>query len=103
MNKQTNKQINKTKTKLWPEEGFPNFFASRNRYVIILWQYIPVRGLDLFTLNSNEGGFVRMTDQKAENISSIPIDAFSNLRITSIWTFLMSVSERHGSFHRLRC
>ncbi|XP_036943350.1 transmembrane protein 18 [Acanthopagrus latus] len=32
-----------------------------------------------------------MTDQKAENISSIPIDAFSNLRITSIWTFLMSV------------
>lgn len=44
-----------------------------------------------------------MTDQKAENISSIPIDAFSNLRITSIWTFLMSVSERHGSFHRLRC
>ncbi|XP_026196550.1 transmembrane protein 18 [Anabas testudineus] len=32
-----------------------------------------------------------MTVQKAENISSIPIDAFSNLRITSIWTFLMSV------------
>ncbi|XP_078131391.1 transmembrane protein 18 [Sander vitreus] len=32
-----------------------------------------------------------MTDQKAENISSIPIDAFSNLRITSIWTFLLSV------------
>ncbi|XP_031726292.1 transmembrane protein 18 [Anarrhichthys ocellatus] len=32
-----------------------------------------------------------MTDQKAENISSIPIDEFSNLRITSIWTFLMSV------------
>ncbi|XP_047429024.1 transmembrane protein 18 [Mugil cephalus] len=32
-----------------------------------------------------------MTDQKAENISSIPIDGFSNLRITSIWTFLMSV------------
>ncbi|KAM9704680.1 transmembrane protein 18 [Menidia menidia] len=32
-----------------------------------------------------------MTDQKAENISSIPIDGYSNLRITSIWTFLMSV------------
>ncbi|XP_031178294.1 transmembrane protein 18 [Sander lucioperca] len=32
-----------------------------------------------------------MTDQKAENISSIPIDGFSNLRITSIWTFLLSV------------
>ncbi|XP_041660668.1 transmembrane protein 18 [Cheilinus undulatus] len=32
-----------------------------------------------------------MTDQKAQNISSIPIDGFSNLRITSIWTFLMSV------------
>ncbi|MEQ2168254.1 Transmembrane protein 18 [Goodea atripinnis] len=32
-----------------------------------------------------------MTDQKTENISSIPIDGFSNLRITSIWTFLMSV------------
>lgn len=35
---------------------------------------------------------VKMTQQKANNISSIPIDAFSNLRITSIWTFLMSVS-----------
>ncbi|KAF1376632.1 hypothetical protein PFLUV_G00213490 [Perca fluviatilis] len=32
-----------------------------------------------------------MTDQKAENSSSIPIDGFSNLRITSIWTFLLSV------------
>ncbi|XP_037305331.1 transmembrane protein 18 [Pungitius pungitius] len=32
-----------------------------------------------------------MTDQKAKNVSSIPIDEFSNLRITSIWTFLMSV------------
>uniref|UniRef100_A0A3B5Q9T5 Transmembrane protein 18 n=1 Tax=Xiphophorus maculatus TaxID=8083 RepID=A0A3B5Q9T5_XIPMA len=32
-----------------------------------------------------------MTEQKPENISSIPIDGFSNLRITSIWTFLMSV------------
>uniref|UniRef100_A0A3P8S722 Transmembrane protein 18 n=1 Tax=Amphiprion percula TaxID=161767 RepID=A0A3P8S722_AMPPE len=32
-----------------------------------------------------------MTEQKAENISSIPIDGFSKLRITSIWTFLMSV------------
>ncbi|XP_077367340.1 transmembrane protein 18 [Festucalex cinctus] len=32
-----------------------------------------------------------MTSPKAVNISSIPIDGFSNLRITSIWTFLMSV------------
>ncbi|XP_015232254.1 transmembrane protein 18 [Cyprinodon tularosa] len=32
-----------------------------------------------------------MTDQTTENISSIPIDGFSNLRITSIWTFVMSV------------
>ncbi|KAM3861245.1 transmembrane protein 18 [Diretmus argenteus] len=32
-----------------------------------------------------------MTDHKAQNISSIPIDGFSHLRITSIWTFLMSV------------
>uniref|UniRef100_A0A8C6SVG8 Transmembrane protein 18 n=1 Tax=Neogobius melanostomus TaxID=47308 RepID=A0A8C6SVG8_9GOBI len=32
-----------------------------------------------------------MAAQKAQNISSIPIDGFSNLRITSIWTFLMSV------------
>ncbi|XP_043962485.1 transmembrane protein 18 [Gambusia affinis] len=32
-----------------------------------------------------------MTEQKPKNISSIPIDGFSNLRITSIWTFLMSV------------
>ncbi|KAI9544135.1 Transmembrane protein 18 [Dissostichus eleginoides] len=32
-----------------------------------------------------------MTEQKADNISSIPIDEFSKLRITSIWTFLMSV------------
>ncbi|XP_054875915.1 transmembrane protein 18 [Poeciliopsis prolifica] len=32
-----------------------------------------------------------MAEQKPENISSIPIDGFSNLRITSIWTFLMSV------------
>ncbi|XP_029966084.1 transmembrane protein 18 [Salarias fasciatus] len=32
-----------------------------------------------------------MADQKAQNISSIPIDGFSKLRITSIWTFLMSV------------
>uniref|UniRef100_A0A8C8DKX4 Transmembrane protein 18 n=1 Tax=Oryzias sinensis TaxID=183150 RepID=A0A8C8DKX4_9TELE len=30
-------------------------------------------------------------EDKAENISSIPIDGFSNLRITSIWTFLLSV------------
>uniref|UniRef100_A0A3Q0RC82 Transmembrane protein 18 n=1 Tax=Amphilophus citrinellus TaxID=61819 RepID=A0A3Q0RC82_AMPCI len=32
-----------------------------------------------------------MTEHKPENISSIPIDGFSHLRITSIWTFLMSV------------
>ncbi|XP_046878240.1 transmembrane protein 18 [Hypomesus transpacificus] len=32
-----------------------------------------------------------MTNQKAGNISSIPIDAFSNMRITSIWTYLMSI------------
>ncbi|KAM9355492.1 transmembrane protein 18 [Pholidichthys leucotaenia] len=32
-----------------------------------------------------------MTEQNTKNISSVPIDAFSNLRITSIWTFLMSV------------
>ncbi|XP_004083535.1 transmembrane protein 18 [Oryzias latipes] len=30
-------------------------------------------------------------EDKTENISSIPIDGFSNLRITSIWTFLLSV------------
>lgn len=33
-----------------------------------------------------------MSEQKTENISSVPIDGFSNLRITSIWTFLASVS-----------
>ncbi|KAM8832259.1 transmembrane protein 18 [Spinachia spinachia] len=32
-----------------------------------------------------------MTEQKVLNVSSIPIDEFSNLRITSIWTFVMSV------------
>ncbi|XP_008311196.1 transmembrane protein 18 [Cynoglossus semilaevis] len=32
-----------------------------------------------------------MKDAKAQNITSIPIDGFSNLRITSIWTFLQSV------------
>ncbi|XP_004541826.1 transmembrane protein 18 isoform X2 [Maylandia zebra] len=32
-----------------------------------------------------------MTVNKADNISSIPIDGFSNLRITSLWTFFMSV------------
>ncbi|XP_061610003.1 transmembrane protein 18 [Phyllopteryx taeniolatus] len=32
-----------------------------------------------------------MATQKPVNVSSVPIDAFSNLRITSIWTFLMSV------------
>ncbi|XP_019953069.2 transmembrane protein 18 [Paralichthys olivaceus] len=36
--------------------------------------------------------FVNMAELKSEkNISSIPIDGFSHLRITSIWTFLMSV------------
>ncbi|CAL8318117.1 unnamed protein product [Merluccius merluccius] len=32
-----------------------------------------------------------MTHQKLQNASSVPIDGFSNVRITSIWTFLMSV------------
>ncbi|XP_019729249.1 transmembrane protein 18 [Hippocampus comes] len=32
-----------------------------------------------------------MATPKPVNVSSVPIDAFSNLRITSIWTFLMSV------------
>ncbi|XP_051908191.1 transmembrane protein 18 [Hippocampus zosterae] len=32
-----------------------------------------------------------MASPKPVNVSSVPIDAFSNLRITSIWTFLMSV------------
>ncbi|XP_057678985.1 transmembrane protein 18 [Corythoichthys intestinalis] len=32
-----------------------------------------------------------MATQKPVNISSVPIDGFSNLKITSIWTFLMSV------------
>ncbi|KAK1801930.1 hypothetical protein P4O66_022569 [Electrophorus voltai] len=32
-----------------------------------------------------------MTAQTAKNISSIPIDGFSNVRITSTWTFLQSV------------
>lgn len=36
---------------------------------------------------------VKMTDQKVKNVTSIPIDGFSNLRITSVWTFLMSVSN----------
>lgn len=36
--------------------------------------------------------FKKMKDAKAQNITSIPIDGFSNLRITSIWTFLQSVS-----------
>ncbi|XP_044233206.1 transmembrane protein 18 [Thunnus albacares] len=48
--------------------------------------------LKLMSYNSGQfRGFVKMTDQKAHNSSSIPIDGFSNLRITSIWTFLMSV------------
>nr|XP_061785627.1 transmembrane protein 18-like [Nerophis lumbriciformis] len=32
-----------------------------------------------------------MATPKPLNISSVPIDGFSNLRITSIWTFLLSV------------
>ncbi|XP_028809151.1 transmembrane protein 18 [Denticeps clupeoides] len=32
-----------------------------------------------------------MTGAKAQNLSSIPIDAFSNLRVTSVWSFLQSV------------
>ncbi|CAJ1078417.1 transmembrane protein 18 [Xyrichtys novacula] len=34
---------------------------------------------------------MNMTEGKAQNISSVPIDGFSNLRITSLWTFLISV------------
>lgn len=44
-----------------------------------------------------------MADQKAPNITSIPIDAFSNLRITSIWTFLMSVSKMVFDSKRANC
>lgn len=69
------------------------FSASRLCDVIRLRQNCFFRSLiDLFTLDAFEHSSVEMTDQKAENISSIPIDGFSNLRITSIWTFLMSVS-----------
>ncbi|XP_067303297.1 transmembrane protein 18 [Pseudorasbora parva] len=32
-----------------------------------------------------------MTESKAKNISAIPIDGFSNVRVTSIWSFLQSV------------
>lgn len=32
-----------------------------------------------------------MTHREALNASSVPIDGFSNVRITSVWTFLMSV------------
>ncbi|GAA6089847.1 transmembrane protein 18 [Tachysurus ichikawai] len=32
-----------------------------------------------------------MSTDKAKNISSIPIDGFSNVRITSTWTFLQSI------------
>ncbi|XP_006626457.1 transmembrane protein 18 [Lepisosteus oculatus] len=32
-----------------------------------------------------------MAEQEEQNVSSIPIDAISNLRITSIWTFLLSI------------
>jgi len=33
-----------------------------------------------------------MTESKAKNISAIPIDGFSNIRVTSLWSFLQSVS-----------
>ncbi|KAK2825558.1 hypothetical protein Q7C36_019485 [Tachysurus vachellii] len=32
-----------------------------------------------------------MSTNKAKNISAIPIDGFSNVRITSTWTFLQSI------------
>ncbi|KAG5277416.1 hypothetical protein AALO_G00117320 [Alosa alosa] len=32
-----------------------------------------------------------MTESKAQNMSSAPLDAFSNLRVTSIWTFLQTI------------
>ncbi|XP_076876997.1 transmembrane protein 18 [Brachyhypopomus gauderio] len=32
-----------------------------------------------------------MSAQKPKNISAVPIDGFSNVRITSTWTFLQSV------------
>ncbi|KAI7794563.1 transmembrane protein 18 [Triplophysa rosa] len=32
-----------------------------------------------------------MTEPKVKNTSSIPIDGYSNVRITSVWTFLQSV------------
>ncbi|XP_062871368.1 transmembrane protein 18 [Trichomycterus rosablanca] len=32
-----------------------------------------------------------MSGLKMKNISAVPLDAFSNVRITSIWTFLQSV------------
>ncbi|XP_026990347.1 transmembrane protein 18 [Tachysurus fulvidraco] len=32
-----------------------------------------------------------MSGDKAKNISAIPIDGFSNVRITSTWTFLQSI------------
>ncbi|XP_077074244.1 transmembrane protein 18 [Siphateles boraxobius] len=32
-----------------------------------------------------------MTESKAKNISAIPIDGFSNVRVTSLWSFLQSV------------
>lgn len=35
---------------------------------------------------------INMTETKDKNISDIPIDGFSNVRITSVWTFLQSVS-----------
>ncbi|KAG7509438.1 hypothetical protein JOB18_044334 [Solea senegalensis] len=43
------------------------------------------------TVRQQPSFFVKMADVKPENISAIPIDGFSNLRITSIWSFLMSV------------
>ncbi|KTF85303.1 hypothetical protein cypCar_00016003 [Cyprinus carpio] len=32
-----------------------------------------------------------MTESKAKNTSAIPIDGYSNVRITSLWSFLQSV------------
>ncbi|KAI4901326.1 hypothetical protein NFI96_025226, partial [Prochilodus magdalenae] len=40
---------------------------------------------------SNELVFPKMSGQKVKNISSVPVDGFSNIRVTSTWTFLQSV------------
>lgn len=37
-----------------------------------------------------------MTEPKVKNISSVPIDGYSNVRITSVWTFLQSVSLKRN-------